>query len=79
MIRTKHIVVNGAEKLSGSDAPNTLETQNAHIAIIARDAESLADLPDEHGWRSLDPTPGVAPWTDDFSNILSALLRKMFK
>lgn len=32
--------------------------------------QSLAAVP---GWQPLPPTPGFTPWTDDFSNLLSAI------
>jgi len=49
---------------------------NAEVVALARNAADLGDLPSWHGWRKLDPTPGVAEWTDDYSDILRAILRK---
>jgi hypothetical protein len=49
---------------------------NAEVVALARDAADLGDLPSWRGWRKLDPTPGVAEWTDDYSDILRAILRK---
>jgi hypothetical protein len=49
---------------------------NAEVVVLARDAADLGDLPSWRGWRKLDPTPGVAEWTDDYSDILRAILRK---
>ena len=43
---------------------------------MARNAADLGDLPSWRGWRKLDPSPGVAEWTDDYSDILRAILRK---
>jgi hypothetical protein len=51
---------------------------NAEVVVLARNAADLGDLPSWHGWRKLDPTPGVAEWTDDYSDILRAILRKRF-
>ncbi len=45
---------------------------------LARDTADLGDLPARAGWRRLDPTPNVAAWTDDYSNILGAMLRRAF-
>jgi spermidine synthase len=49
---------------------------NAEVVVLARNAADLGDLPSWRGWRKLDPTPGVAAWTDDYSDILRAILRK---
>jgi len=49
---------------------------NAEVVVLARDAADLGDLPSWRGWRKLDATPGVAEWTDDYSDILRAILRK---
>jgi predicted O-methyltransferase YrrM len=49
---------------------------NAEVVVLARNVADLGDLPSWRGWRKLDPTPGVAEWTDDYSDILRAILRK---
>ena len=51
---------------------------NAEVVSLARDIGELGDLPARHGWRSLTPLPGVAAWTDDYSDVLHAILRKGF-
>ena len=51
---------------------------NAEVVVLARDAADLGHLPSWRSWRELDPTPGVAEWTDDYSDILRAILRKRF-
>ena len=49
---------------------------NAEVVVLARGIADLGDLPSRHGWRELDPTPGVEEWTDDYSDVLHAILRK---
>ena len=49
---------------------------NAIVAALARRPSDLGDLPNRPGWQEINPTPGVAAWTDDYSNILGAILRK---
>jgi spermidine synthase len=49
---------------------------NAEVVTLARSVEHLGDLPSRRGWRRLTPTAEVAAWTDDYSDILRALLRK---
>lgn len=49
----------------------------ARVVVFGRDAgdvEALAALP---GWQALEPTIGVAEWTDDYSNILGAIVSQM--
>ena len=47
---------------------------NAEVVVLARNAADLGDLPSLPGWRRLDSD--VAEWTDDYSDILRAILRK---
>ncbi len=48
---------------------------NALVAVLARDAADLGDLPNHPGWVSIRPD-GVSAWTDDYSNVIGALLRQ---
>jgi hypothetical protein len=45
---------------------------------LARDEADLGDLPQRRGWRRIAPRPDVPAWTDDYSDVLSAILRKKF-
>jgi predicted O-methyltransferase YrrM len=47
----------------------------AHVAVLARTPSDLRTLAQKPGWKRIDPGQVVA-WTDDYSNILSAILRK---
>jgi SAM-dependent methyltransferase len=51
---------------------------NSEVVALARDATDFGDLPSRRGWRKFDPIPGVAAWTDDYSDILHAIMRKSF-
>lgn len=42
------------------------------LGPIAREADSASVEPDNR-WRTIHPPPGTPVWTDDFSNILSAI------
>jgi hypothetical protein len=43
--------------------------------ILAKDKDTVASLAASPDWAPLMPTDGVAEWTDDYSNILGAILR----
>jgi len=47
---------------------------NALVAVLARNAADLGDLRDASGWVRVR-TDRAAPWTDDYSDVLGALLR----
>jgi hypothetical protein len=47
---------------------------NAVVAALARNAADLGVLPQQKGWYEVKPD--VAAWTDDYSDILGAILRK---
>src|SRR5262249_14849779 len=49
---------------------------NSIVAALARDVGDLGTLPIKPGWRRIAPDPNVAPWTDDYSDVVSAVLRK---
>jgi len=47
----------------------------AHVAVLARTPSDLRTLAQKSGWKRIDPGKVIA-WTDDYSDILSAILRK---
>lgn len=52
---------------------------NAEVVALARRRGDLGDLPLRPGWHELRPEPSVSAWTDDYSNILGAILRKQLE
>ncbi len=59
--------------------PKVQEVSSLHsIAIVmSKNAEALAALDKAGGTSPLTPQAGVDPWTDDFSNLFSAILRRI--
>jgi predicted O-methyltransferase YrrM len=51
---------------------------NTEVMVLARSAGDLGDLPSRPGWTRKEPVPGVAAWTDDYSDVLRAILRRKF-
>lgn len=49
---------------------------NSDVIALARSEASLGELPKREGWRKIKPQPGVAAWTDDYSDVLGAIFRK---
>ncbi len=49
---------------------------NADVVAMARAEAELGDLPQRRGWRKIAPRPDVPAWTDDYSDVLRAILRK---
>jgi spermidine synthase len=47
---------------------------NALVAVLSRSADDLGDLPNRSGWVAIR-TARAAPWTDDYSDVLGALLQ----
>jgi hypothetical protein len=47
----------------------------ALVAVLARNETDLGALPATEGWRKTDPGTVVA-WTDDYSDIIGAIVRK---
>ena len=49
---------------------------NSTVAVLARTRADLGGLPGQAGWHAAEPFPDVRVWTDDYSNVLGAILRK---
>jgi hypothetical protein len=76
----------GAEKLAtyfkDDNFPPTVPFDykaNSSVAVLARKRADLGDLPQQPGWHQIEPVPKVRIWTDDYSNVLGAILRKRFR
>ena len=50
---------------------------NAQVVVLAKSVGDFGDLPARRGWRQLEPVLGITGWTDDYSDVLRAILRKM--
>jgi predicted O-methyltransferase YrrM len=48
----------------------------AEVAALARSPAHLGDLPRRQGWAEIKPDPKVPAWTDDYSDVVSAIIRK---
>jgi spermidine synthase len=51
---------------------------SSSVAVLARKRTDLGVLPEQPGWHRIEPVPNVRIWTDDYSNVLGAILRKRF-
>lgn len=49
---------------------------NAMVAALARNRSDLGELPSRPDWQQIGPDPRVLAWTDDYSNIFGAIVRK---
>ena len=47
----------------------------AEIAVVAQSPDDMRKLALDSGWRTISPV-GERTWTDDYSNILGALLQR---
>jgi hypothetical protein len=47
------------------------------VAIAANRTEDLGELAMSKSWKLAKPDPSQRPWTDDYSNIVRALIKKM--
>jgi hypothetical protein len=49
---------------------------SSSVIALAHDRADLRGLAARDGWRPLAPSAAVAPWTDDYSNVLGAMIRR---
>jgi hypothetical protein len=50
----------------------------AQVVALARTADDLGTLASLGNWRRIEPSPTIAPWSDDYADVLSALFRQHF-
>ena len=48
----------------------------ARLTVLARSEADLGTLPATEGWRKQEVDPNVPAWTDDYSDIIGAIVRK---
>ena len=48
-------------------------TRSSTWVVMARTAENLGTIPSDARWHQLEPRADLRIWTDDYSNILSAM------
>jgi hypothetical protein len=64
--------------LKEAQPPDTDLKSSSIVAALARKTEDLGDLPLRQGWREIKPEARIHPWTDDYSDIVGAILRRKF-
>jgi hypothetical protein len=47
------------------------------VAVLASESEHFGPISDDENWRRETPTRLVKPWSDDYSNVFSALVRRL--
>jgi hypothetical protein len=45
------------------------------VVVLAKSEKALGNIIDDPRWRRLD-AKDTAPWTDDYSNVIAAILRQ---
>lgn len=60
----------------GANDPLMDYRANAQVVVLARTEADLGDLASRPGWHRIEPE--IAAWTDDYSDVLQAVLRKKF-
>ena len=63
------------DKASDEDSDNAYGRDASDWIVIARNEKDLAAIEHDERWHALLPSPGKGIWTDDYSNLLSALIR----
>jgi hypothetical protein len=61
-----------------AEASGLTLASNSLVVVLARRDADLAGLLQRPGWHRLEPKGNVRAWTDDFSDVLGAILRKKF-
>jgi spermidine synthase len=75
LARDAHLAALAREDLRVSKARVAEGAAGSVWAVLARHPADLAPLAGDARWQALPSRPGTRVWTDDFSNLLSALKR----
>ena len=85
-LRRPVAAVGGAEGLVVYGKPSYARTRRRRVARRRRRwlcllgiVRDLGDLPAQPGWKRLDPDPRVAAWTDDYADVLGAILDRKLR
>ncbi len=63
------------DEASDEDSDNAYARDPSDWIVIARNENDLASIEHDGRWHALLASPGKGIWTDDYSNLLSALVR----
>jgi len=55
------------------DETEDFDKSRSTWAVVANKEEDLGTLSENKDWEPLKPTPGLRPWTDDYSSIVSVM------
>jgi hypothetical protein len=73
---------NGLTALRGFSATTTSGLRDmvsgSEVVAMARSMAEIADLATGGRWHSIKPDPSVREWTDDYSNVLAAIVRRLW-
>jgi len=61
--------------MSDEDSDETYGRDASDWIVIARNENDLAAIEHDDRWQPLLPSPAKGIWTDDYSNLLSVLIR----
>jgi hypothetical protein len=51
----------------------------AHVVALAREPSDLGALPETEGWKPIEKDKRVRAWTDDFADVLGAIIEKKMR
>lgn len=60
----------------GDDNPAKFESRS-YVAVVARSEADVGPLLSMKNWRAREPEPGIKAWTDDYADIMGAIMRKL--
>ena len=47
----------------------------SHVVVMARQSDDVSDLAAIPGWRKTAANPERKPWTDDYADVISSIIR----
>jgi len=50
---------------------------SSDVAVAVNNTEDAGELAASKNWKLTEPEPAQRPWTDDYSNIVRALIKKL--
>lgn len=59
------------------EVSDTAYRYSTNVAVVGRNEAAFGPLAEREKWEPLEPEPGQRVWTDDYSNLIGALIRNM--
>jgi hypothetical protein len=74
---TTRVIVGGAGDNDEEEYSDSTYRYSTNVAVVGRSDQAFGPLAKSESWEVKEPDPAQRVWTDDYSNIIGALMRNL--